>query len=765
MMTIRTLLEDGSVEVTGSVPRLYGALAVSYSEVYSGIPLEAVKSFWERYFGEDRPAWVWCGIKRTKVRNYPGKGVFPYRTEVLYLFETKEDRDFFASQVSSLKPLSAVSLANLLFRFHALVSPYWFSRKGVGLKDTPVIKPDTIYSALLRDKYKDFVLNELEKARCREEFPFRVYKGITPLTENPDLEKFFKTPWEGVVWIKAGFGNFYNTLKVRAQTLSFEKASFWKEIAEKHRTGELPLSLVEITAITPENSPFPQTAGSYLSVSTVEWFVNWTENVFNPVFTYDDSFAHFFDLERTALVLPSSFGKASVRKGEEPVLIYGHSPSPVEPEKGELFYFHLAEEGKFHSYIVAPQRSGKSFTNQIIISQLTGVDVRALYYGKIKPFRFPVKVVQFDVGFSVEFFVTLLKERGFSVRIFPPKRDVKINPLEIDSKDEISLAVSLLSLLWETRGNESFTVEELGLLEKALKVLFENRQNWSCYGIKEISSLKESHPHLYDLALEKGYRPTSLLRELEGEKEFRNFFYPTVFDLLRVLKKLKELSRNRLEKETLERLIYKIKGVTELENFNTYSSVSFSPVDYFYVDLHYVKEVKDLFVPLYLALLNKTMKMVSKFPFSTPKYLSVDEFHNFTRYKAFENYFEVLVREAAKRNIYLTFISQNAEDLPERIVHNVRTRIILKGQEGSRKESDFLDSVRKRLSVPDEALKRYAELPRYSALVVYGEGSFFGASFPVTDESLKVFESRKIPVLKTPDGIVIKKSFVEGETS
>jgi len=767
LFLIKTLLEDSGVELTGAgITKVYGAYAESYSDEYKSVPTEIVKGLSDKYFG-DRPSWFWVGIKRTRVVDYKGEGVEPYRTEVLYLFSSKEDRDSVCSRLGTLKPLNAVALANKLFHFHAVVSPYHFTDDGLVLKGVPKINEDTIYSVLLRDKYSDLVYNEMEKARCRKDFPYRVYKSESPLTEEPDLERVFKNPWEGVIWIKIGVGNFYNTLKLRAQSLSVERASFWKEIAEKHRVGELPLCFVEITAITPDRFPLPQLVGQGLSFNFVEWFVRWDSNLFNPIFTYEDSFSHFLTVERTAKLMPLSFGKTSFRKGDEPVTIYGISPylgSVGSQVSGELFYFHLAEEGKFHSVIVAPQRSGKSFTNQIIITTLAKIDVKALYNGTIRPFELPVKIVQFDVGFSAEFLVELLKARGFNVRIFPPKRTVKINPLEIDSVDEVLLAVNLINVLWETKSQNPLSPEELALLEKGIKVLMKNPKLWSVNEKgKTLESIKETHPHLFKYALSKGFKPKSLLAEaIKKLKPFEVFKYPILVDLVRILKILAEKSLNEGEKKAFRELATKLGYLTEMENFSSWSSMSFSPVDYFYIDLHYIKDVKEIFVPFYLAMLKKTLKMLGKLPFDVPKYLTVDEFHNFVNYKTFEKFFEVLVREAAKRNIYLSFISQNADDIPKGVVLNVRTRIILKGQEGSR-DSDFLDSVKKYLNVPQEAIERYKELPRYCALVNYGEGEFFGAQFPVTKESLKVFESRKLPVLKTPDGIVIKKSFLPEE--
>jgi len=764
LFQIKSIKEDNSVELQGSsLKRLYGVYAESYSDGMESIPLEVVKGFYEKYFGEEKPNWIWIGIKRTPVEGFPGKNGSPYRTEVIYLFSSKEDRDSFSSFFPSLRPMNGLELANRLFRFHSLVSPYYFTDKGLGLKGVPIITPDTIYSALLRGKYKDFFFNELEKARCRKDFPYRIYKSVLPTSERPSLKKLFSVPWYGVLWIKAGFGNFYNTLKLRAQTLSVERASKWKKIAQAHRNGELPLALVEMAFIVPQWLELPQILGSALSVVFAEWYVKWINYLYDPITSYDETHTHFFTLDKVAKIMPLSYGKSSFRKGEEPVFIYGFSPSPIQKNKGELFYFHLAEEGKFHSIIVAPQRSGKSVTNQIIISTLIKVDPKKLYYGKIKPFRLPVKVAQFDVGFSAEFFVELLKRRGFNVRVFPPKRDIKINPLEIDKADEIPLAVKLIALLFENRGGSRLNPEEIGLLEKAIKILLSNKKLWLSYDdTKELITIKETHPHLYDLAVKKGLKGISLLREaIKLGPEFKVFDYPTLVDLVKVLKKMREETRIKEEKRILEELAFKMNTVSQIENFSTWSSSSFEPVDYLYIDLHYVKEL-DLFVPIYLALLTRTLKMLSKFPFNTPKYLSVDEFHNFVKYKTFTDFFEVLVREAAKRNIYLTFISQNVDDFPEKVVLNVRTRIILKGQESSGgKTSDFLDSVREKFRLSDSTMERYKELPRYSALITYGEGAFFGTSWPTTKEGLMVFESRKIPVLKTPDGIVIKKTFVE----
>jgi len=248
------------------------------------------------------------------------------------------------------------------------------------------------------------------------------------------------------------------------------------------------------------------------------------------------------------------------------------------------------------------------------------------------------------------------------------------------------------------------------------------------------------------------------------ESDYAPFFYPTVMTVLKFIEELASKESDQTAKEAAASLRGKLRVLADDPNFNSWSSFSLEAADYAYIDLHYIKNLSS-FPAIYLYLFLKALKEMRRENPHRPKLFVNDEFHNISRYPTFAKLFEVLAREAPKMNIYQFLISQDPADV-EHIKQSIGTRVFLKaaplveGVESAAKE--FEDRARQVFNLNDEAVRELSTLPRFMPLFVYSGGHFTLAP-PVSEVKLKLFESREITEIITPDGIRIKKTYVEEE--
>lgn len=773
---ILSILEDNSVETNTYVKRLYGLKVESVFEKTLTANPEIIAQIQKNAFMSQNSWWLWVGIKRTRIKDYPDQNRDAFRTECILLYSDLEFGTLLSPAVPLAKQMDGIELANTIFRFQTLTDDYVFDEKErkIHYKDVPSIDVDTIYSTLLREKYIELVLNELEKHKRRCRYPFKVYKGYAPNPSNPNLDLLFRVPWEGVIWIKLNFAYFYHLIQQRAGgILAGKDSAYWGQLAERYKAGEEPLLTCEVTYITYADFDPPKELSTALSFPLIPWFNNYQQYILNPLTLIERNFEHLIYVDKATALIPDSVGYKTKfpEDPENPNLVF-YAVAPYQGrDKGEIVLFSLTEEGKFHFIIIAPTRSGKSFTAQQIIAEALGIDVDVLFDGSIKPFALPVKVAYFDVGFSAEFFTTLMKERGFNVEIANPDLNVKVNPFDVDDEKEIDVVVSLVSLVLSSLRTDPLNAYQRAFLEKALKRILENKEKYLISYRSKVAYIKRFSPSLYQKLRERYDDNVPISEIIQRDSDFKMLDYPIADDVIRVLKEIRtEVGVDSEDGREIGELIRKLEAIKGKANFNSWTEFLIRDRDFFYYDLHFIKK-SDIFVPLYMAVLYKTLKALEHH-FSMPKLFIADEFHNLVKNPQFKEFFEVLVREAAKRNISLGFISQNADDIPDEIALNIGTKIFLKPlsvsvgggeekEERQREYSAFEESIKRKFKIPAVAIERFRLLPQYTAFVVYGDGGFFSMQFPLTEAKRKVFESRTIPVLETPDGIRIKKTFVE----
>jgi len=755
-------VHSNDVAITYGFDTLYGLKLEGTGELIKSVSGEEFRALLRRSRNSGRRDNVFSlVIKKTKLKCWPSDFENAYRTEIfLFTFSPILWKEL--EVLTGFKPMTGEELANSLFRVHTLTDEYYFEDRGVTFKNLPHFSEDTVFFPPVGKSYQTYWRNEVEKAKQVGEYPFIVMKALSYVPMNPDFTPLVKVPWEGVFWFRFNLNNVYGVLKNRASILSSERErKFWKEFSEKYKEGEADAGIMEITFIS-RKDVIPVEIFTSLGINPIEWSLDAEKIVKEtPLLLAEENFEIISYPEDMAKFIPVSFVKTKSVKAVD--TIYGIN------QFGEFVSYSFFDEGQSpHACIIAPARSGKSFLLQKLAVELMDVDPEALWSGEGLPEErdLPVYIRWFDVGFSAEFLVRLLKERGYPVEIVSPYPDVKVNPFEIDSYEDIDTAVTIVNLILTTKGEEALKGLEDAALRQTLMAYLDYKKELSFWLTEPIRILKDFYPETYRELLSKGYDDDTRIGEIADE--YKVFSYPRTVDVIRIAKDLKlGLPDSATEElKAFDSLIRKLKVIAGIQNFKYWSDFSSSKAKLTYFDLSFIKGTS-YFVPLYYAIYTKVVKEMRKLPVHTRKFFFSDEFHNITRIPLFAQAFEVLVREAAKYNTYLFMVTQEPIDIPEVVANNIGTKIFLKKAVEGEKESTgadmkFESSMKDYLKLSDEVVKVYSRLPKYTSLFVYS-GGFFTFRVPLKRVELTLYESRTITEIETPDGIRIKKSYVEEE--
>ena len=756
-------IHDDCVIVNNAFKTLYGLKVVSGTESFVTADKDKVATTFRRGINSGRKDnFLFEAVKRTRVQGYPVKGS-TYKTEVFLFTFSPVILDEVSDVIPTARKMTGGETANALFRCHTLADEYYWRNKQIVNDNIPIFSKDTIFVPPVGRKYTEFFYNEIKKREGRKEYPFRVIKGLSPNTAEPDMETLFSLGWTGTLWLRFNFNNIYSVVKARSNLLSADKErKYWKDFAERYKAGEETIAILDTTFITSDKKPPYIPMFNALSLTPLEWFKDREKVIAETPLSYvDENFGIFIYPDRASNYAVSSFAKNYSAKGQADT-IYG-----VNKNSEYTTYSFFKEAQSPHSLIIAPTRSGKSFFSQDLVTEMANVNVEKLFKGTIKPFKLPIFVRYFDVGFSAEFLVELMKRRGFSVAVMNPMPDLRVNVMEIDSIEEVDISINLVNLILATKGMKPLNAVEEGFFRKATEFIMMDKKKF-VYAPK-IGIFKGEYPKAYARALELGYKDTNLISDLK-EHDFDNFKYPTINDVIRMLNKMENNlpEGDKQSREVLTGLTFKLKAVEGIPNFKYWSDTSISGKDFVYFDLNNLKGTS-LFVPAYMGILVRTIRQLKKADPKKIKLFINDEFHNVSKYEVFSKFFTVLAREAAKYNIYLVFISQNAEDVSKETASNIATKVFLKpaSDEPStgKKESPsalFEESVKEHYALNKEVVNQFNNLPKYTPLFIYPSG-WFTLRMPVDEYKAKVFESREITEITTPDGIKIVKSYVNTE--
>ena len=426
----------------------------------------------------------------------------------------------------------------------------------------------------------------------------------------------------------------------------------------------------------------------------------------------------------------------------------------IDKNKGFINYSFSEENDNPHSCIIANSGSGKSVSKQKIMAQMIGLDFKTGYASNLGSEPGNVKIRGYDVGFSDEKFIMLLKSNpnnsvahiessmfGFSynvVALEEPNFD-DMDSLEAYHADK-DFATDFISVILSSQNSDPLNLTEAALFKTILDELYEKKE----FQRYTLLTIKNTHRELYEKLLKLGYQDSNFLSDIK-EEGYEFLKKPLLRD---VANKAATESHNMQikaeDRANYASLATKLSSIEKLNIFSTFDKVDLQMADVISMDLNNFKE-STLFTPIFLAIFQKTYLKDREFALKckregrpAPKlFYAVEEAKNFFRVKFFETMFEKVALEARKYNVHLCLIVQNAEHIPQGIIKNIDTKMILLTPETKLQVIKELEDA---ISLEDKAREALTNTERFELCIIYKTG-VAQMKFEISEDEMKVFST------------------------
>ena len=623
---------------------------------------------------------------------------------------------------------------------------------------------NTIYDLSLQNSY--FVDEKMLKRSVSVEFEndmspgflnfkkiFRqaVYKNLTELdllqaykaiegASKADIQKLFSIDFEGVIWV---YFDFYQKRieNMISMLLNVAKWNGNKEIfdslKEQYIAGEADLIIVNsLVLLKKYESSTIGALGTCLKNAYIPKDIFRADSIRRTPIKYRDA---DFDI----LVDKNYFRNyiTTLHKRSYPNAdIFG-----LDKNRAFVNYSFSGENNTPHMCIIAESGSGKSVSKQKIMAQMIDLDFATGYASNLGN----VKIRSYDVGFSDEVFVNLVKSNpknnvaiissdfaSFAYNI------VNVNPNASREEFEADLvfACDLMSVILESQNAQALDISELALFKEAIKKIYKDK-NYRRY---RVLFLKETHKELYDKIKSLGFDDNYYLADLEGE-EFEFLRKPLLSDVTALCKV--QSSNQQLKEEdrkAYSSLAMKCLAVEQLELFSRFDKVNITDTDFLSMDLNNFKE-SSLFTPIFLCIFQKTylkdrdnaLKCKREKKVQPKLFYAVEESRNFFEVPYFEVMLKKLAFEARKYNVHLCFIAQLPEHIPAGILKQLSTRIFLLIPS---KKGETINEIKKHFQPNEKVIEALNNTEKHELCIWYSEG-VFNLKFEINDIEMAVFNT------------------------
>lgn len=419
-------------------------------------------------------------------------------------------------------------------------------------------------------------------------------------------------------------------------------------------------------------------------------------------------------------------------------------------------YAYYGENGNPHSIMIGSPGSGKSVAVCKIVSNVTGLDLENMKINYLDN----VKVKFCDVGYTAGGLFEKLRDiKPEAVQVLDSRiENLKFSLFDIDKQKngkadiaDVKFTAYFINTILEVSNTQILSQLEEEKLITAIEEIIETNYFLDLTLLEVYNlGLEEEVERMYEM----GYSSNNHISDLK-EKEFDKFRKPTLSTLISYLQHTKsrtDLSES--QKAVYSSLILKMQGLLSCHNFSTFSNVELKqnfPLQY--IDFDKIKEDKKLFTSSFWMLFKKwykkdkeeAMAELNKGKIPKTSYYVVEEAHNFFSIPSFKQLLEVATREARKYHIYLIFISQKIEDIPNEIFSSIGTRMLFFAPE---KKAETKRAIENKIGgeeyrMPNEEANVFNKIEAFQAFIIHDNGST-GCNFMVTDEELKIFTPKEI---------------------
>lgn len=312
---------------------------------------------------------------------------------------------------------------------------------------------------------------------------------------------------------------------------------------------------------------------------------------------------------------------------------------------------------------------------------------------------------------------------------------VNRNNKVIINEGDLTFSSILISLILNSTSSEnnSLSTGESEEYKDVVKNLYIHNN----YEKMSVFYITESHPEEHEELIKLGYNDFTLFDEIK-ETKYNKFQKPLLHNVINVLKE--RLSNYKIEKRDLKfslvkSLIYKLETIDQMSIFSNFSKLSFNdkPIIYFRTDslLDGSSEEYGYMVFAMLSIITKIVKKKQhqkrmKGQNRPMVYFWFEEARNIFSNKLFreKEVFERVINEWRSYDMVFFPITQEPQHIPDTILNGFEIKMLLISGDDEEEKEDLLNSLTTRLSIGAKRREMLSKLPKYTMMVMYGDGAF-----------------------------------------
>ncbi len=432
-----------------------------------------------------------------------------------------------------------------------------------------------------------------------------------------------------------------------------------------------------------------------------------------------------------------------------------------------------------HAIFIADTGMGKSYALQKIIFSILRYDVSKM----VAKHLHKVKIRMFDVGgSSKEFFALLKKYHRDEVFIAGENiKDLKFSLLNFKVEDnglpndaEVNFSLKLMNVIIESFNNNSLSsgssvenllnADEQGLIREAILDLYKNRDyeyatllDLKAGGYEDIYKELVDLKYLNEIAIQKNIDVHNLSVNHLREEKWNFLKVPRLEDLINKVKSKSNAHFIDSRTKALALSAYsKLSTISNNSNmFNSFDSAKIDNKRISYINFNDEIKKDKHFIPLFFLLINKILREDIKEAEKqrelglaiTPKYLNLEEIHNFTKIKSFLPLFEE-IREYRKYGIHLILVSQKCKDylipisekeFSDILITSASTKIILTPENISDKEI-LKDEVKEVIGLSKDEEFVFDNV-KFRQLFIKNDKGAIGLTLDISEDEAKLFQT------------------------
>ncbi len=399
---------------------------------------------------------------------------------------------------------------------------------------------------------------------------------------------------------------------------------------------------------------------------------------------------------------------------------------------------------KPHTFIIGTSGAGKTQAANNILAQLLGYDYTT---GEIHHTNETEHII-FDIKKSFYHLVHHIKKHNpdlVDINTFDKNEfsynivdcDKRLNPenkrYEI-SQEDIDFSATLVSMILSANKsgeNEALNSSEMEEYKSALR----NTYSKDTFDRLPISSIRDTHATEYRELRVLGYPEHTPFDEIK-ESKYEKFKKPLLHNIINYLKQKESEYRtnNKVkESEMIASLTFKLETIFKMTIFSNFSKLDFQEKKIIYFETDSIVGGNDYGYLIFamqsiLAKISKKKQDAKRINKQDRPliFFWYEEARNIFSNNLFkeEGVFDRSINEWRSYDMVFMPITQEAQHIPDAILNGFEVKIILASGDDEDEKKTLIENLSRRISIGDKRKDILKMLPKYTMLILYGDGAF-----------------------------------------